>query len=95
MKRKKSKSDKFWDRVEKCKHEHKSNFSPVLSCFCGNAIFFHCIDCGVYDITDPCGELSGQSGWSPDRWDTYHNNKMKKYLAHFKLILDESIVHNI
>jgi hypothetical protein len=80
-----SKEDLFWDKVEKCKHEHKSNFDSMLSCFCNQAIIFHCLDCGVYGITDPCNEISGQSGWSPKRWETYHNKKMKKYLNNFSL----------
>ena len=62
---------KFWDKVEKCKHE---NLSPTHfgGVFCGtpycNAGEDHCLDCGVYITKCDCGYCNGMSGWPEKRW---------------------------
>lgn len=66
--------EKFWDKVEKCKHEHLSpNFDSSVIC-CENhsigciANESHCLDCGVYITECSCGAIRGMSGWSHERW---------------------------
>lgn len=64
----------FWERVERCKHKHESpNYCVGVTCGheelgCSGGSEFHCLDCGAYVTEDPCGQVSGISGWPHKRW---------------------------
>ena len=61
--------NKFWDKVEKCKHRNTyPDYCVSLPCICGS-IEVHCKDCGVFFTTlCRCGEMVGMSGWPYARW---------------------------
>jgi hypothetical protein len=57
---------KFWEKVEKCKHENLyENYYVNIYCstpYCdGEEV--HCKDCGAYISTCGCGCNDGISGW--------------------------------
>jgi hypothetical protein len=64
----------FWVRVQECPHKNMSkDYYRFVSCAhgdlgCSGGHESHCLDCGVYIIKDPCGDMSGQSGWPYKRW---------------------------
>lgn len=61
---------KFWDKVNKCKHNINPNYFITIKCgtpYCsGNEV--HCLDCHAYIIECGCGFLNGMSGWPEKRW---------------------------
>lgn len=64
---------KFWDKVDKCKHNNISqNYCETIDCSNQDISCFgvetHCLDCGVYIAECACGSESGMSGWSQKRW---------------------------
>jgi hypothetical protein len=65
---------KFWDKVEKCKHENISpDYLGGVSCdtpYCRGKET-HCLDCGVFISDCGCGSNDGMSGWSWLRWLRY------------------------
>ena len=68
-----SNQDKFWAKVDKCKHEFYPDYSEHIGCAhwelgCSGGSEEHCRLCGVYITEDPCGDQSGMSGWSSKRW---------------------------
>ena len=64
----------FWERVETCEHEWSPNYlgrphdcgQEEVGCFGPSES--HCLKCGVYETTDPCGCEAGLSGWPSERW---------------------------
>jgi len=61
---------KFWDRVEKCKHETLTDYLEIFRCgtpYC-SAHEVHCADCGVYIESCQCTPDPGYSGWSRKRY---------------------------
>jgi hypothetical protein len=62
---------KFWDKVEKCKHENISpDYCEPTSCwtpYC-SGLESHCLDCGVFITKCGCGFNNGMSGWPNERW---------------------------
>lgn len=70
---------KFWNKVDKCKHENMSpGYYEGVSCwtdYCGGQES-HCLDCGVYIVKCGCGSCNGMSGWSDKR---HRQQQRKKY----------------
>jgi hypothetical protein len=67
---------KFWDRVEKCKHENLTDYFETFRCgtpYCGGQEI-HCADCGVYIDSCACTSWNGYSGWPRKR----HLKEMQK-----------------
>jgi len=64
-------TNKFWNKVNKCKHERLSpNYLVTLNCetpYC-NGQEVHCLDCGVYISKCSCGYNNVMSGWSKKRY---------------------------
>ena len=60
----------FWDKVEACKHEHKTDYFQSFGCgtpYCrGHEV--RCADCGVYISDCGCRSNNGLSGWPYLRW---------------------------
>ena len=73
-------SNKFWDKVLKCKHENLSpSYCEHISCgtpYCGGSEY-HCLDCGIYISECGCGYNNGMSGWSNRRWARRRRNERK------------------
>jgi hypothetical protein len=71
--------EKFWDKVNKCKHEETDKYLEFINCetpYCSGSEW-HCKHCGVYISECGCGYNDGMSGWSHKRWNTYYKNKKK------------------
>lgn len=64
----------FWNKVDNCRHENLSpNYYATWACefedigvICGGET--HCLDCGVFLSSCPCGIEAGMSGWPQARW---------------------------
>lgn len=62
-------SDSFWTKVATCKHRWSPWYSThVYGCTCHEANEIYCLKCHGYKVIDPCGEMSGWSGWPFVRW---------------------------
>ena len=64
---------KFWDKVNKCRHEATANYAVHVRCLhkelgCAGGIEWQCKHCGIYITDDPCGDMTGMSGWPASRW---------------------------
>lgn len=60
----------FWSKVEKCKHENRTDHSVFISCiteYCSGDES-HCADCKVYIVECGCNYNDGMSGWSQARY---------------------------
>ena len=74
-------SNKFWDKVMKCKH---NNLSPVyLNIYgCGTPYCYadeiYCLDCRVFITKCGCGYSNGMSGWPESRWKKYWRGRYKR-----------------
>jgi hypothetical protein len=69
--------NKFWTRVENCKHEKADYTSSCISCgtpYCDAHEEF-CPECRVFILKCQCGFCSGMSGWSEMRWRRYRRKK--------------------
>lgn len=69
---------KFWDKVDKCKHEDMSpdHFENIYcdTPYCGGQEE-HCLDCGAYISSCGCGSNNGMSGWPEVRWRKIRSKK--------------------
>ena len=68
----------FWSKFKTCKHEPYDNYSVYVCCGnedlgCTGGTEWHCKHCGAYITEDPCGSVSGASGWSIKRWKKKDN----------------------
>ncbi len=74
---------KFWDKVDKCKHENLSpDYYEPIYCdtpYCGGDES-HCLSCGVFIATCGCQSCNGLSGWPEKRWKKYYKKKGKVML---------------
>lgn len=61
----------FWDRVERCRHEHISpNYLEFIQCgtpYCTGSEY-HCLDCGAFITECGCHSIGGVSGWPYKRY---------------------------
>jgi len=73
--------EKFWERVNKCKHENLSpNYSVLVCCptpYCSGEEV-HCLDCGAYSTKCGCGYMNTISGWPYRRWEKHLWRKRKE-----------------
>ena len=65
---------KFWDKVNKCKHENESDYHEYLGCCTPgcHGSESRCLDCGVFITECRCGDWTGMSGWSNKRRKAYY-----------------------
>jgi len=76
---------KFWEKVNKCKHEWNPDYYETFSCaneYC-NATEQHCLKCGVFKTECKCGFENGLSGHSVNRatrrnFKKFLNKQVKK-----------------
>ncbi len=76
---------KFWEKVDKCKHENLSScYYEFIYCptpYCGGRES-HCLDCDVYITKCGCGYNNGMSGWPEERWRSLAWSRRKKKYVH-------------
>lgn len=61
---------RFWNKVERCKHENADSTSTVIHCATeySYAREKYCPDCKAYIVECSCGCCNDISGWSELRW---------------------------
>lgn len=61
--------------TEKCLHRNTyEDYSDGGICgtpYCPGWSEYHCSDCGLFFIEDPCGCNFGESGWPNKRWKKF------------------------
>ncbi len=70
-------TNKFWDKVSKCKHEPNNNYLKIIHCgtpYC-EANEWHCKHCGAFITECGCGFCNSISGWSEKRYNAQFDKK--------------------
>jgi len=76
----------FWEKASKCKHENLHEYYHAGgSCptpHCGGWNEYHCMDCGAYISSCPCGFNNGISGWPHLRWKMRETASRRRMMSH-------------